>query len=277
MTFKSLIGQSVCLGLVLLLIGCESYTQTTSGSEYLKRYTEHAEVTDVGGLDPDIRAAAEVEPILTFPARVAIARIDGGRFSAIPPAEGEAWAAMAKDLGPDWGQFMPISPLIFALTAPPQSGYGTARPGCRHAGDCLADIQQTVREIRVAAARQHIDVVLIYEVVAQSETKSNPLAFTNLVVLPMFFVPSQDVAAEGSAQAVLLDVRNGYTYGFASTVVEDAAFTLATYVGASDVALEITDEAKTAAAIALTEEVGEMARKLRLELAEKSAAPVAEE
>jgi hypothetical protein len=91
----------------------------------------------------------------------------------------------------------------------------------------------------------------------------------------MFFVPSQNVAADGRAQAVLLDVRNGYTYGFASAVVEDAAFTLATLVGASDASLEVADEAKTAAAIALSKEVGEMARKLRLELAEKRAAQAA--
>ncbi len=276
MTSKNLIGPGACLGLALLLIGCGSYTQTTSGSEYLERYAEQAQVTGAGALDPDIRAAADVEPILAFPARVGIARIDGGRFSAMPPAEGEAWAAMSKELGPGWGQFVPISPLIFALTAPPRSGYGSAVPGCRHAGDCLAAIQQTVREIRVAAARQHTDVVLIYEVVGQGEASSNPLAVTNLVLLPMFFMPSQDVAAEGRAQAVLLDVRNGYTYGFASAVVEDAAFKLATLAGASDATLEVADEAKSAAAIALTKEVGEMARKLRLELAEKRAAEAAE-
>ncbi len=48
-------------------------------------------------------------------------------------------------------------------------------------------------------------------------------------------------------------------------------------MGASEATQEVTEEAKTAAAIALTQEVGEMARKLRLELAEQRAAPTATE
>jgi hypothetical protein len=275
MTFKNLIGPGACLGLALLLIGCESYTQTTSGSEYLKRYAEQAQATGAGRLDPEIRDAADVEPILTFPARVGIARIDGGRLSAIPQAEGEAWLGMSRKLGSGWGEFVTISPLIFALAAPPQSGYGSPAPGCGHAGDCLGVIQQTVRDIRVAAARQHTDVVLIYEVVGRSQSTPNPLAITNLALLPMFFMPSQNVEAEGRAQAVLLDVRNGYTYGFASAVVEDAAFTLASLIGSFEATEEVADEAKTAAAIELSKEVGEMAQKLRLELAEKRAAQAA--
>jgi hypothetical protein len=195
----------------LLVIGCGSYTQTTSGSEYLKRYGEQAQATGAGTLDPAIRATADVEPTLSFPARVGIARVDGGRLSAIPQVEGEAWLAMAQKLDAGWGEFVPIKPLIFALATPPQSGYGRAAPGCRHAGDGFGVIQQTVRDIRVAAARQHSDLVLIYEVVAQSQAKSNPLTITNLALLPMVSMPSQNLEADGRAPAALLDVRNGYT------------------------------------------------------------------
>ena len=272
MTFTGLIRLGASLGMVLLLFGCVSHTQTTSGSEYLRRYAEQAQAAGVGAMDAEIRAAADVEPILTFPARVGIARIDGGRLSPVPRAEGEAWLAMAEKLGSGWGEFVPISPLIAALAAKPQSGKSDAGWQCRYSGDCIDVINRTVRDIRVAAARQHADVVLIYEVIGKSRSKSNPLAIANLALIPMWVLPSRNVEADGHAQAVLLDVRNGYTYGFASAVVEDAAFTLSTLINSSEATYEVADKAKTAAAIELTREVGEMAQKLRLELAEKRAA-----
>jgi hypothetical protein len=101
------------------------------------------------------------------------------------------------------------------------------------------------------SARQHTDVVLIYEVLGKSRPRSNPLAIANLALIPMWVLPSRNVEADGHAQAVLLDVRNGDTYGFASAVAEDAAFTLSTLINSSD---------------------ANMALKLRLELAEKRAA-----
>ena len=153
MTFKNLIGPGACLGLALLLIGCGSYTQTTSGSEYLKRYAEQAQTAGGGAMNDEIRTAADVEPILTFPARVGIARIDGGRLSAIPKAEAEAWLAMADKLGRGWGEFMPISPLIAALAAKPQSSESETAWQCRYGGDGMDVIKRTVQDIRVAAAR----------------------------------------------------------------------------------------------------------------------------
>ena len=260
MTFTGLIRLGASLGMVLLLFGCVSHTQTTSGSEYLRRYAEQAQAAGVGAMDAEIRAAADVEPILTFPARVGIARIDGGRLSPVPRAEGEAWLAMAEKLGSGWGEFVPISPLIAALAAKPQSGKSDAGWQCRYSGDCIDVINRTVRDIRVAAARQHADVVLIYEVIGKSRSKSNPLAIANLALIPMWVLPSRNVEADGHAQAVLLDVRNGYTYGFASAVVEDAAFTLSTLINSSEATYEVADKAKTAAAIELTREVGEMAQ-----------------
>ncbi len=121
-------------------------------------------------------------------------------------------------------------------------------------------------------ARQHVDVALIYETLSKSEQTTNPLAITWLTLIGFYIAPSESIEADGIAQAVLLDVRNGYTYGYASTMVEDAAATLSTTINSSNAAEEVVDKAKLAAALALTKEVGEMARDLRLELAEKRAA-----
>jgi hypothetical protein len=115
-------------------------------------------------------------------------------------------------------------------------------------------------------------VVLIYETLSKSERTTNPLAITWLTLIGFYIAPSESIEADGFAQAVLLDVRNGYTYGHASTTVEDAAATLSTMINSSEATEEVVDKAKLAAALALTKEVGNMARDLRLELAEKRAA-----
>jgi hypothetical protein len=269
MTFSKSARLGASLGLFVLLIGCETYTQTTSGKAYLERYESQIEAAGGGAMDAEVREAADVEPILTFPARVGIARIDGGRLSPMPRAEAEAWSAMAEDLGPGWGEFLPISPLIAALARKPLSKAEREGYGCAPQGPC---IEQTVRDIRLAAARQHVDVVLIYETLSRSEQRTNPLAITWLTLIGFYIAPSESIEADGVAQAVLLDVRNGYTYGYASTTVEDAAATLSTMINSSNAAEEVVDKAKLAAALELTKEVGKMALNLRLELAEKRAA-----
>ena len=270
MNTKRSLGLGAGLGLVLFLNACSYTTQSTSGEAYLQRYAQQAKAAGVAAaMDPEIRVSADVEPLLTFPARVGVARIENGRLSAMPQAEGEAWAALAERLGPKWGSFVPVSPLIAALAGTSQTSPSDARSRCDHRGDCFEAVEATVRKIRLGAARQHVDAVLIYEVVGKSTSRSNPLAIANIALLPMFFMPSENVEADGHAQAVLLDVRNGYTYGFASAVTEDAAFTLSSLMGSSDARESVTDEAQTAAALELVGEVETMARELRLDLAEK--------
>lgn len=268
MTFRTALRYGAALTGLFLLAACGSYTQTRSGRAYLDRYAEQAATVGGSPMEANIRAAADVEPTLTFPARIGIARIDDGRLSPVPGPEAEAWLAMAERLGPDWGEFVPISPLVAALVSQPgaQDKAGWAR--CAYS-DC---IDRTVKDVRLAAARQHVDAVLIYEVFGKGGATSNPLAVTKLALIGFFVAPSENVEADGFGHALLLDVRNGYTYGFATAVAEDAAFSLATSVNEHAALQSALDEAETAAAIELAKEVEIMARDLRLELAEMRAA-----
>lgn len=272
MTLNMLKRFGVCLAFVFLLAACSTYTQTTSGKAYLKRYTQQAELAGAGGaaMDSGIRAAADVEPLLTFPARLGLARIDDGRISPIPPVEAERWMALAQRLGPDWGEFVPISPLVMAL-AGGSSGYCREYYSYKHSRHNYTEcLNQSVRDIRRGAARQHVDAVLIYETFATTESTSNPLAISKLALIG-FFLPTENVESDGFAQAVLLDVRNGYTYGFASAQVEDAAFTLSSWANEDEAAGSTEYKAKIAAAVELVPEVETMMRDLRTQLAEKRA------
>jgi hypothetical protein len=258
----------------LALAGCESYVQTTSGEEYLSRYEALVGLPRSETIDPAIARAANVEPTLVFPARIGLARIDNGFLSPVPQGEAEAWMAMADDLGPDWGEFVPISPLMVALANP---NADTRRDCPEYSWNCKPPaIGRTVREIRLGAARQHVDAVFIYEVFARSGQTSNPLAVTKVVLIGFFLAPSENLEADGHAQGVLVDVRNGYSHGFASAVAEDAAFTLATSTNSDTATLSVQEKAKTAAAIELAGEAGVMLRDLRIELAEKRAAKAQE-
>ena len=118
--------------------------------------------------------------------------------------------------------------------------------------------------VRLAAARQHLDAVLIYEVDATADQKSNPLRFADWTVIGAFIVPSQDVKAIGVAQAMLIDVRNGYPYGQVTSTVDDKALTAVFYSGEAKAAL--SKKVEDAAVVKLAGESEGMIRKLKAEL-----------
>ena len=238
--------------IVLLLgSGCGNTVQTSSGEAYLAK---------AGGgtvTDGDIVRAASVEPALRFPARIGLARIERGRLTAIPAGEQPAWRELAVRLGPGYGEFVPVSPLIaaFASNAEPQTSFQRPEDAVR----------RVVGEIRQGAARQHVDAVLIYEVVDRTRAESNPLAITKLALIG-FFLPSEDVEVDGVAEAVLMDVRNGYTYGTASSQTVAPLSAMTTSGNAWSTADRLRDEAHGAAVDRLAVEVEAMARRLREEL-----------
>ncbi len=281
---KRLFAAALAIGLTSLLAACGSYTQTTSGSKYLSGYGSAGspsaaapssgvagavQAGPTGTIDADIAAAANVEPQLRFPARLGLARIDQGGLAPVPAAEAEAWRALAQRLGSGYGEFVPISPLIAALatSAPAQSDFRTGSwNGYRKS------LAQVVQEIRLGAARQHVDAVLIYETFGKSEGTSNVLAVTKIALIG-FFLPTEDVEAEGSAQAVLVDVRNGYTYGMASATSDQPTYRLTTSGNSAAVQREAQQLAQTGAVANLTGEVEVMLRDLRLGLAERRLEP----
>ncbi len=281
MITKRLVSLAFAAGLAGLLAACGHQVQTTSGSRYLEGYTGAGSASGSSGtsspgtaprlyagpawvVDEEVAAAARVEPQLRFPARLGLARIDRGGLVPVPAAEAAAWQGLAQRLGSGYGEFVPISPLISALATPEQrvvvghDGTRTYRSG----------LAETVRRIRLGAARQHVDAVLIYETFGRSEESSNPLAVTKLALIG-FFLPTENVAAEGFAQAVLVDVRNGYTYGTASAVAEKPSHRLTTVSDSGDAHASARREAEAHAVAELAGEVETMVRDLRLTLAER--------
>jgi hypothetical protein len=191
---------------VLLVAACGHDVQTTSGQAYLAgqgdwRTPTQASARTLTPMDRAVRDAASVEPTLRFPARIGLARLEGGRLTPVPPEEADAWITLARRLGPSYGEFVPINPLVAQLAA------SAAEPPPRGAS------RSPIDTLRLGAARQHVDAVLIYEVAGRGRDSATPFSALDLTIVGAFLVPSRVVAGEATAYAVLLDVRNGYPYG----------------------------------------------------------------
>lgn len=244
--------------IAIALAGCEHYTQTTSGGEYLKKY--EAPTKGALSIDKDVRQAAAVEPLLRFPARIGLARIAKARewqpeLTGIPAVEVQAWTAVAQQLGPSFGEFVPVSPLLARMFTPQtqRSHYET-----------VADI---IEQIRLGAARQHLDAVLIYESEGTADSENTPLSITEWTLIGAFVLPTQDVKAVGTAQALLLDVRNGYPYGIVHASADDSS--PSTRINTGENERDLAEVVRLRAVEKLAPEVERMMRNLRTELAEK--------
>ena len=214
------------------LAACTTSVQTTSGQDYLRRMDQRG-VASLGeapasGEGPDaIRAAAAVEPLLRFPARIGIARIEGGRLTPIPDAEMAAFAGAQEATGGAYGEFVPLNLLVTAM-AVPEEQLGALSGGYAGPGGALLRARRAVDAIRVGAARQHMDAVLVYEVFGTSSRSQTALSVGDLTILGAFLLPGRQVDAVGHAEALLVDVRNAYPYLTASeTVTRDGLATTA--------------------------------------------------
>lgn len=225
----------------VVVAGCSAHVQESSGSAYLERYKAQLASTgqpaptaqpasasasvEAPAAAPDfeefVRRAAAVEPILEFPAKIGLARIQDGGLSVIPAAESTAWREAAFE-NKGIGTFQPVSPAIVAFTA--QTVGANYAPATRWA---RSDVGDVMAAIRLGAARQHMDAVLIYEVGSYARKEDRWNAITRLSVLGSAIVPTREIGAFGVGHAMLIDVRNGYVYGFATAetdLTEDIPF-----------------------------------------------------
>ncbi len=239
--------------ITVALAGCGHAIQTTSGADYLSGYPE-AGLAEETAIDQRVREVAAVEPTLRLPARIGLARIDNGDLSPIPAEEAEAWANAAHRLGPAFGEFVPVNLLVAEILSP-------SAPA-RKAD--LAQLRDAVEKIRIAAARQHMDAVLIYQTHYTADSADTVLSIVDWTIIGAFMLPGQSIEATAFASALLIDVRNGYPYGTADAVVDRD--TLSTTFGRRAAGAELGGEARAAAALELVTEVEQMMFDLKQEL-----------
>jgi hypothetical protein len=228
--------RTLLLSTILLACACSHTTQLTSGAEYV------AATRSIGKIDADIARIAAVEPDLRFPARIGVVRIVNGDISTPGVEEGEDFANMIGR-HPEMGQFVPISPLVAGMVS-------DADPDRRHRQ------ASTIADIRRAAARQHLDHVLIYEIGARSTEGNTPFALADATLIGGALLPTRRIRVAGVGHAILVDVRNGYPYGTAGAS-EDLSG-LARSFGTERRADALIDRASAKVAKALVPEIEAM-------------------
>ena len=205
----------------LALAACTTTVQSSSGQDYLRRMDQGvanlAAPTANGQVDA-IRAAASVEPLLRFPAKIGIARIENGTLTPIPDAEMAAFAGVLEETGGAYADFVPLNLLVTAM-AVPEEQLGAISGGYYGPSNAMIRARRAVDAIRVGAARQHMDAVMIYEVFGTADTKQSALSVGDLTILGAFLLPGREVDAVGHAEGILIDVRNAYPYLTASETV----------------------------------------------------------
>ncbi len=242
------------------LAGCTTYvTQTTSGQDYLSQYpTQMGEgaAGSASDLNQEVREVAAVEPLLRFPARIGLAKLHNGQMVNLAPEEAEVWAAVRERLGEGFGEFVPVSALIAesVYTAPEGINSKSAK--------------EVIRKLRLGAARQHLDAILVYEVFSETNRKTLPTAVSDWTIIGAYFVPSREVEVVGYANALLLDVRNGYPYGTASASATEKDITTA--VASWDMRSDLEGKTHVGTAVQLVPEVEKMMAELMAQLPKSS-------
>lgn len=230
----------------LCLSACATVPQYTSGADYLSRYNDQDAIVSSSGTDASIREIAAVEPDLRFPARIGLARIERGKLMTVPADEAGYWSEAASTLGAEFGQFIPVSPLIAGMVDPEK----------------YREPQNVVDHIRKGSARQHLDYVIAYEVTDMVDRASNELGFADWSILGLFVLPSRDLKAESSASAILLDVRNGYPYLTGSTFADKKG--ISTFMGQGGREEKLKDKARSVAVQQIAAEFAEGLQDLKL-------------
>lgn len=117
----------------LALTACATSFNDTTGADYLA-------ARDAGQIDPEIAAAADIGGQLSFPARIAVARLVYGDLTTTPAAEAELWDGLIQQTR-GFGQVVPLTRLSAALGPGPNRING--------------------QELREMAAAQQFDYLLI--------------------------------------------------------------------------------------------------------------------
>jgi rhombotail lipoprotein len=83
------------------------------------------------------------------------------------------------------------------------------------------DARGLLSRVRQAAARTHVDAVLLLHPRSHSYANLTALSLLDLTLVGLFVVPSQEVHTQTALEGLVLDTRNEYLYSATSGYAED--------------------------------------------------------
>ncbi len=186
------------LAACLLMLGaCSTYTTPGAGVSL-------AAISDV-----DIAEAMSRQPAITFPARLAVARVAavGYRSGSNDSIGSGAYAIVTtRDIETDASfNRLGAMPRIAAI-APVSRLLVPANLGSTH-------------DLRTAAAQLRADVILIYTIDTRFRTESAQLG--PLQTIALGFLPSEKAVVNATCAFMIIDVRTGFVYGTGETTATE--------------------------------------------------------
>ena len=249
-------NRTILIGLLIILslvsIGCQSHSvQMTSGKKYISDYSQ-VEVKEANktSTDKEVKLVAEIEPSLRFPARIGLVKIYNGKITNLSPEEVESWIKVKEEMGEKFGDFIPVSSMIAEMV------YSSQNRNTKRHGSPV----EIFRKVRLGAARQHLDYVLVYEVFSSTKTTKLASSIANWTIIGGYLIPSRQIKTTGHANALLLDVRTGYPYGTATATLN--ANEISAWFNNRDKARNLADKNQMSTVIKLIPEVQQMMKKL---------------
>jgi hypothetical protein len=240
------------ISLSIASIGCQSHSvQITTGKEYLSNYTDYdASDINASDLNEEVKLIANIEPSIEFSSRIGLVKLFNGRITNLSPDEVEAWEDARHTMSSKFSEFIPVSPMIAEMVYTPRNTNSKSK----------IKSSEIFRKIRLGAARQHLDHVLVYEVFSETKTTKLASSVANWTIVGGYFIPSREIETTGFANALLIDVRNGYPYGTASATLSATEFSASqTY---RDKSRNLADKNQVSTVIKLIPEVQKMMKKL---------------
>lgn len=195
------------LSLASLLAACQSYTVPGKRADF-----EHlglAEQQRLAAADGSVRNALTKKPLATFPATIAVARIQGGNYGhgyhGGTYGTGNYTLITTRDVETE-DDFLKLAKLPRINALVPLKRIVVPR-------ELKSDL-----ELRTAAATLHADLILLYTFDTQFYTDDHVRA---LGVITLGLIPNQKAHVTVTASALLMDTANGYIYMVSESTVKD--------------------------------------------------------
>jgi len=151
-------------------------------------------------LDQRAAAAASARPSFSLPARIGIARMEHGVITPIPPEEWTIWQALRQQMSPTIGELSPVT----AIVAQSLTTGGLSRTP-----------HDAITNLRLAAAREQLDIILLYDVSTVHTLERTEASFLDITIVGAWAFPTHKSHATAHASATLIDVRSGLSCGSA--------------------------------------------------------------
>lgn len=197
-----LLGAMVAISLMFFQ-GCATYTTPAAGANI-------SELTDA-----DIAELMQVEPAANFPSKIAVARVQApGYSSRTNRGYGYGNSNYSVVTTRDIEEEVDFQ----ALTQYPMVA------GVAPLGRLLLPKQlDTLKDLRIAAAKLKTDMLLIYSVDTSFYIEGTSLGPLSLITLG--FIPNEQVWVTSTTSGVLIDVRTGFVYGVAEATAREEQHT----------------------------------------------------